>query len=306
MNQANFPEPMTLRELLKPLLLARDQLKHIEKAFGECGEDKLCRRGLFVLMVAAVETMLASTLQYFLTLNPHKLEFRDLTFKRDDILGSPLTTDLLARRVEKLVRDKGYASLQEVVEFLLKTLRIMNTPVPTELMSRIEALKKKRNDILHLPTALDNFYVDARGQLKESSPSSQSTAHNVSYQYGLDALCSLHDLLRELERRIRSKYGDHTKVRALKAIWYHLFSSPLMQFEDYWIVDDEKDTIKAFKRTEHESQLSLSEKMFLGIWRAHFSGNLEGLSRFSMKALDKEHAEKLIQFLRILRTHYMY
>ncbi|MCK4267252.1 MAG: hypothetical protein KAX16_00360, partial [Actinomycetia bacterium] len=83
MNRTNFPEPMTLRELLKPLLLAQDQLKDIEKVFVESGEDEMCRRGLFILMVATVETMLASTLKYFLTLNPHKMDFVDLTFKRD-------------------------------------------------------------------------------------------------------------------------------------------------------------------------------------------------------------------------------
>ena len=76
-----------------------------------------------------------------------------------------------------------------------------------------------------------------------------------------------------------------------------MFSSPLMVFEDYWVIDKDRDEILGFKYSKHEPALSHSEQMKLGMWRAHVNDNPDNIKFFNMKSLDSDNRAKTLFFL---------
>jgi hypothetical protein len=72
-----------------------------------------------------------------------------------------------------------------------------------------------------------------------------------------------------------------------------------MPFDDFWHVDQKADHIFALKKGKYEEGLSDSEKLILGLWRAHFNGTGEYLTRFNMRSFDETRRQQVLYFLSI-------
>src|SRR5262249_49495252 len=103
----------------------------------------------------------------------------------------------------------------------------------------------------------------------------------------------------ELRAALRARFASHTRVHALRTLWDYLWgASPLMPFDDFWVVDEEKGRVVATKEPKIIGQLSGSERMLLGVWRAEFNSDTSLLERrFSMKHLDAERRRDLVTLL---------
>ena len=95
------PRLLILERLLEPSVWAQSVLGEIKEKLPGTASDSLELRGFFVLMVAALETMLTDTYVYYLRSFPEAFDFKDVKFSKGDVLEANLAVDLVARQVEK-------------------------------------------------------------------------------------------------------------------------------------------------------------------------------------------------------------
>jgi hypothetical protein len=79
-----------------------------------------------------------------------------------------------------------------------------------------------------------------------------------------------------------------------------------MQFDRFWIVDQEGDQVVGAAADAPVDDLAASERMILGLWQAEFNGNASLLADFSMKHLTPERQRDLITLVAALRDIWVY
>lgn len=74
---------------------------------------------------------------------------------------------------------------------------------------------------------------------------------------------------------IKVKYEKYTKYEAIRIIWNYIFNTPLLTFENCWIVEHNK--ILGFNLSEVNKIsgcLSSSEKTLLAYWLQNFNNSI--------------------------------
>lgn len=292
------PILLTIRKLKKPILLTKDKLKNIERQLSDDDFNETVLQGLFVLSISFFEIMLSDTLKYYLINFPQKLDKSELNFSKDDVLSHFTNTKLLALQIDKKINSMFYERLDEVLKYFLKSLSINEKPINQNHIDKIIEIKETRNLLLHNNLIVNSSYIEKAGKLKRANRVDDKL--KITKDYLNDSLINITEIISEIESRIDFKYSKYTKIKALKELWNFMFSSPIMPFDDFWTVSEQSDGIIVAKKSPLESQISNSERMFLGMWRTHFNQNTEYLNNFSMYSLDTTHQEKILYFLSIV------
>lgn len=247
--------------------------------------------GSFALAVSQVETALADTLRYVLRRNPWKMDFGEIQAKRADMLAVELVRELLESYADALVRKWSYGSKESLFDRFLAVVQLPNSTLADRSAS-FTALRHRRNVILH------------------EAPQGPGTGGGqkdwVSQADALDCVhqCSL--FLVDVSTAIRDRYSSYTRVAALRRLWSHLFHSPIMQFEKYWIIDEQEDQIIGMTADAPVGDLASSERMILGLWQAEFNGRTSLLSDFNMKHLTPDRQRDVITLVAALRDIWVY
>lgn len=292
MPNENKPILLTYKRLIMPVLLAKGKLQEIlDIMSGNLKEVSM--QGLFVLGVSSFEIMLSDVLIYFLKNIPEKLDIKEARFSKYELLYEGELTGL---KIERWVNDLSYKNVTDLLERFYRILSIDSDYSNISIDNLIE-IKETRNLLLHNNLVVNNLYLQKAGKNKRADR--QEVKLKVDQEYIIQSVSTLYQLVIEIEDNLKSKYCKYTKIAALQRLWNYLFHSPVLRFEDYWIVDESKDEIPGLKRSKHETGISNSERMFLGMWRAHFNGDSEYLKNFNMKSLDSERQNKMLYFLSI-------
>jgi hypothetical protein len=72
-----------------------------------------------------------------------------------------------------------------------------------------------------------------------------------------------------------SSYQHLSVIEKTEILWRNCFSSPILQFKDYWEIDYERDLITDIKYPDIENSISSSEKVLLSIWRHQFNDSIK-------------------------------
>ncbi|WP_094603392.1 hypothetical protein SPSIL_014280 [Sporomusa silvacetica DSM 10669] len=290
MSQSNRPILLTLKDLLKPISLAKKNINETQK------NDQLSEfviQGVFVLLVSRFEIMITDILLYYLKWMPNKLEFKEAKFSKDELLSEIL----INLQIEKSVNSLSYKNLREVLDFFFHTLSI-NVSDKEKYIDKLIEIKETRNLLLHNNLIVNRNYIEKAGILKRSDRLEDKL--KLDKQYLIEAKMILESLIFDIEKSLIEKYSNYSKIVALKSLWNYLFTSPIMNFEDYWIIDEASDSIIALKRYKYEDGLSGSERLFLGMWRAHFNGDGDYLKKFNMRSFDGKRKEQMLYFLSVV------
>ena len=102
-----------------------------------------------------------------------------------------------------------------------------------------------------------------------------------------------------IDEQIVRKYASYTKLQMLRSLWAYLFDSSVLGFDDWWTVDEKADRV-LLKESEYENSISNSERMFVDLWRAHFTGRSRFWKNLNVRSLDAERQAQLIYFLSAL------
>jgi hypothetical protein len=160
-------------------------------------------------------------------------------------------------------------------------------------------VKETRNILLHNSLVASRQYVARAGRFRRTDAEDRKLP--LTREYVSSALTNVGALIEELRRRMSEQYESYTRVAAFRRLWDYLFSSPVMQFDDYWTVDVEKDEFSSLKLSKWEERLSSSEQAFLSVWRIHFNSWKKPQKIASMYGLDPDNQRKMLWFLATLR-----
>jgi len=110
---------LIIGELLEPVDRALDVLADIRTDMQSHGSSPLGLAGLFVLAISHAEIALVDSTLYILRRNPWRMNFSELKIKRDDLLSTELTRDLLEEHAEHLARSWAYGPVDQLLRRLM-------------------------------------------------------------------------------------------------------------------------------------------------------------------------------------------
>lgn len=254
-------------------------------------------QGAFVMAVATVEGALADTLTYYLIHFPEKLPEEQQT------AVSTLPTNVLQfleRAAERFVTDLSYKPIRE---FFVRFVKILSIETDSALAAAIEVIqeaKATRNLLLHNRGVVNDFYLVQAGSKRRAAEAGVTL--RVDQSYVCESTDALSAFIGGLAAALVTKYSSYTKVAAHRKLWQYIFNSPIMPYDEFWSVDEAADKIVASRIGARESSISTSEQLFLGVWRAHFNGGGEYLTRLHMRRFDPSNLRKFHFLLSIART----
>lgn len=300
---ANPPVLLTKYQLVEPIDLALKKLDTIANASPEGKSGNLQREGLFVLAVSTVEVMISDALAVVLRSFPGKLQEKNFTVSKNTLLHKPF--DILEDQVQALVLSLAYKNLTELLDFTNENLVDIREFRLKEGAS-LQEIKESRNLLLHNNLIPNSIYDSKAGRLKRATLGG-SRRLEIDAVYFVNSINTLKLLCVGMQQGILSKFSKYTRIRAVRELWVYVFGHVDLKFDECWIFDEKSDEILAQKIDEYP-RLSHGEKMFLGVWLAHFNrrGDHPHAEPLSMYDLDYLHQEKMLWLLSALRHFRIY
>jgi hypothetical protein len=267
---------------------AREVLNEIQEDLDSYSLQGVTLGGLFVLAYSQVEGAVADTYEYYLCSNPWKLELDRIQVSRDELFEFAFTRDLLKRHIQDRVKRLTYEPIERFIEKFSNTLALDSNRI-RECGPTLKKLSTRRNEIVH------GSPLPVQSKTTSEPPKWPDNAE-IS-----DAISKCSDTILTIENEINRVYRSHTYLAALRNIWAHLFNSPIMRFDDFWVIDTSSDAVVAVKANIPPKHISSSERMIFGLWLAAFNGDVSALRDFDVGRLDSRRQQDLVNLLAILR-----
>lgn len=273
--------------LLLPVKSTMKQCKDILGTAKDARENPILLNGLYLMAVAYVESMQREILAYYFTHHPAKIQKgkkgNKISVSQQALFGSE-GFSLMEDLAKDYVRELRYNELLEAFNENLK--------INFDNDEAILAIQKSRNELIHYNTN----YNYKQKQIQE---------HNVNYAKLASDIEIYQVYLRYIEQCISSKFARNTKIKALENLWHYTFRTPLCaNFENYWQVDKDKDTITRCLNPEMEDCLSSSEKFMLSIWRSQW--NNRPMEFINMASLGRRNQNCFYLFLKLMNDVFIY
>lgn len=281
-------EPILLLKdnLLMPLRCTRKRIDEVREQVAKTNNNLLVS-SLFIMVVSFFESMLRETLIYYLSFCPNKLPEKEIKISQNTLFRNE-DYYILEHVISDYINLKSFKDLGNLFFNVLEIKR------PTKRMiDVIVEIKDKRNNLIHNNLRIDYKTKNVKLEL------------NIYLRYLIFCLDTYNDFLDYIYTEINNKYNKYTKINLLKDILLiHLCVYLCAHFDDYWLLDIEKDQIVALKHPKQEYGLSHSEKFMLDIWRSQFTNyKVEFLN---MSSLGYHAQSCLYLFLKISNNLFMY
>jgi hypothetical protein len=291
-SRADAPPLLVVNRLLKPIQMAEVGIASAMACLTDDSAEPVMH-GLLVLMVSRFEVMLCDVLRYFLKSIPQKLPGKDCTCTKQELLEG----DALLHQIDRHVHSLSYQRIDEVVTAVCETLSIGHDSAAGRLDEVIE-IKESRNLLLHNNLVVSERYVTNAGARRRAERLGSKLPVDKPYvEYVADVLL---ECISGIRGQTAAKYADYTQLAVMRGLWEHYFKSPIMQFDDYWWTEYAKGGIPGAKRPECESSLSSGERLFLGLWRSHFTGGEMPIEGFDIRRFDPEWRAHVLHFLSVV------
>jgi len=281
---------LILEQAIAPVERALAVLSDIDTEVEAHGGTPVALGGLLVLAISQVEVAMADTIRYVLKRNPWKMEFSEIRLKRAQLLSTEFTREVLEEHAEQLVRKWSYGATDRLLSRFIQVAELPGDGL-TLWSERLGALRLRRNTLLH------------------QGPRDSGRDRPLAWADVPEVVSCVEDMtsfLSTAREELQARYSRHTRVAALRNLWSYLFDSPIMIFDDFWLMDQEGDRVIAMKSDAPIESLATSERILLGFWRAEFAGDASLLKSFSMKLLDKQRRRDLVTLIAALRDIWLY
>jgi len=283
------------KDLIQPLNTTRKSIMEMKEKIEQEEVEEVLLEAFVVFSISRFESMLYTIITYFLKKVPDKIDSKDIKLLKEEILSDePL--DLF---IERKVNNIMYERIDEILSYFSLVLSI-KLDIDKATLDEFYEFKESRNLLIHNASKVNMRYLDKCPNFKRASEVGSKITFEQSYVH--KSILNILDIIANVEQKLKVKYSHYTEVRAYRALWNYIFSSPILKFDDYWDVDNIKDKL-IMKTTEYEKAISSSEKMYLGIWRVHYNGNAELLKGFNMHTISEKN--KMIFLLETLGDLYL-
>ncbi len=272
--------------------LIDDSIKIMDKNIKNIDEESM--KAEYVYIYSIFESTLTATLRYFLLAFPEKID-KNVTISKEQLLSSPLTSDVTLNVINSYIRGYSSDSLINYILFYKKTLAI-SIEIDDK---KIRQISNIRNKIVH-----DDFSADRNLQYIASTGNIDLKIIDLK-----EGVKYLKELLSLILNEIENKYKEYTFEKLCRTIWTDTFDTPLLRFDDVWSIDEGIIHIKDLKAEKKKfKMLSRGEKTLLSIFLHQYSNTLnDQLFKFcdiaAICSLDCSSREKMINIIQLFMAH---
>lgn len=237
--------------------------------------DSLINQGLFLMSTTYFEATLRDVMYLILVSYPEKLKKDKFTISKEALCkynDSEILNEIIENELFNLFKGN-------VKEQLLYIIEIVSNIKSENLKG-----KTKNEDIMNVITKCSDISIYRNTLIHNAGIPTKDFSDKISIYLHTDKKI---DYTNDLITRFINDYLEffvmlkekilknidfkaQTKIEQLKGLWNQCFHSPLLSFEEYWVIDEERDLITDIKYFKYEENLSSSEKVLLSIWRHQF------------------------------------
>ena len=311
------PVLLTIGSLLRPVEETRARLKDIEVEcqrlpdvredgpvsydyaieaipFGEeLHRPNVGRMGLFVLAIGSLEVMVQDILLKILWHFPEKISEKQL--RVEELLTSPLTSDVLETRADLAVREIMYGTLQGMIKQIKDKVGIDLGKLDASDLDCLQEMKETRNLLLHNDLRPNEIYRKNSGELARGPWRGRLT---LNAEYTANCIAVLQRVADVCESQLRQKYGKYTKREAYQRLWNYLVLRPdLTPFEQFFEAVTPEGALRPLELESGDlEQLGSAERVFYEMFKDLFCLQRGFDEHFTFRGLDY-HSQRKISVL---------
>lgn len=287
------------------------KLEDIEKKLDN---DFLINQGLFLMITATFEDSIRELMKIVLVSLPEKLTNNSCTISREQlcVVADKGHSVIIDNELYFLFKDGVRSQLENLLKILFnkeykkdkkKSDKNSISENEKESIIKLEEISLYRNALIHNGGKVS---IEINERVKYLKP---KTDKNLIFDSELIRLFidEYKKFFQYLKNEIKitfSSFKDLSVIEKTKILWKECFSSPILQFEDYWEIDREHDLIKGVKYPEIEKSISSSEKVLLSIWRHQFDDSIK-TEEFLLCSIDYSKIYKIYNGLDNLKFYHM-
>ncbi|HKG08588.1 MAG TPA: hypothetical protein VKB19_19115 [Pedobacter sp.] len=269
---AQRPNILIYKKLITPLELALQELAGIDKEFdGSLQRPDFINKGVFAYVIARYEAALADCLKQFLIAFPDRLDKNSFNANKNypHILGTDLTSEVIELLIQDFIASTTYSKMDSFIELCCTSMGINN--LSNHYKRTLREKKARRNLLMHNNLVIDNTYIYSTS----SDPRKIGNPLAITDSYLRETISDAISSLNAFKENLHDKYHTYNKAKAIKQAWQYLFQQPMMNFDDYWEVDEQNHvSLKVDTIRKRFRSLSSGERTILAYWVQNYSASI--------------------------------
>lgn len=296
------------------LIIADSFLGKLEEIEKKLGNDFLINQGLFLMITAHFEDSIRELMKIVLVALPEKLTKDTCTISREQIcaVADNGHSVIIDNELYFLFKDGVRTQLEKLLKILFnKEYKNENkssnknsfSKEEKESIIRLEEISLYRNALIHNGGKIS---IEIHERVRYYKPQTEKDLRFDSELIRLfinEYRKFFQYLIVEIKNTF-SSYQHLSVIQKTEILWKDCFSSPILQFKDYWEIDNERDLITGIKYPKIENSISSSEKVLLSIWRHQYDDSIK-TEGFLLCSVDYHKIYKLYKGLDNLKFYHM-
>lgn len=254
------------------------------------------KKPLFLYAYSIFESSITEILRYYLNAFPEKID-KNISIEKDKLLSTPATHDILINIINSYIRKYSSETLADYLSFFEKTLTI---DLSLDI-NQLKTISTIRNSITHDDSHSELLLMHVHNYIPSPFPPLSNIQKHMRF---------LITILDNISNQINIKYEHYTYEALIRSVWNHVFSFPLLAFDDFWEFGRDgaiqiKDIHKLKKKVQN---LSSGEHLLLSVFLQQYNDTLnEQLHSFrdipALVSIDRQNKENLIELINFF-TYY--
>lgn len=259
-----------------------EKLEEIEKKLDN---DSVINQGLFIMITAYFEDSIRELMKIVLVNLPEKLTKDSYTISRNQIctIADNGHDVIIDNELYIFFKDGVRNQLEKLLKILFnkefkneKKSGIKNSISEQEKESiiKLAEISLYRNALIHnggkVSTDINEKVIYFKPELKKDLKFDSELIKLFIIEYK-----RFFEYLKLEINKTFSSYQLLSVIEKIEILWNDCFSSPILEFNDYWEIDHKRDLITGIKHPEIEDNISSSEKVLLSIWRHQFDDSIK-------------------------------
>lgn len=298
-------------DLLNNIKLFEDKLIKIEEKLGN---DFVINQGLFLMITAYFEESIREIMKIVLISFPEKLTKDSYTISREQIctVADKGHNIIIENELYLFFKDGVRTQLEKLLKILFnkeyksdKKSSNKNSIREDEKESiiKLSEISLYRNALIHNGGRVS---IEINEKVKYFKPKNTKNLNfdSDTIKLFIDEYKKFFTNLNIEIKNTFSSFESLSVIDKTKILWEETFSSPILQFEDYWEIDNKRDLIIGIKFPVIENNISSSEKVLLSIWRHQFDDTIKTVD-FLLCSVDYDKIYELYKGLDELKFYHM-
>jgi hypothetical protein len=268
-------EYLVIEEIIEPIKNALEEIDIIDSDIDNLSSygKPYLQKGTFTYLVSIFENSIIESLERFLIAKPASIPKDDFkkTYYPDTIFSNILSRDCLEQMISDYTRSITFNDFDKTFKTFCNCLEINGIDYNKKQLTEITEIKERRNILVHNNLKIDRTYISKT----KCNPNELGNYLKIDSIYLNDSTVLLRVMLSQIKNLIEEKYCDYTYDNLFKNFWEDLFDSPLMVFEDHWLLKNNKIIgYNSAHLKKVKNSLASSEKTILNYILQNFSNTI--------------------------------